>query len=137
MEVDLIRLSLKKELPQMGVLYFAEYPSVLTLEPPDLDNQPNISCIPEGSYVCSRRKSQKTKGLDTFEVMGVPNRTGILFHWGNSVRDTEGCILTGSEFSEDMGKPIVLRSRVAFERFMAYLRNVQSFTLYVRGLDGL
>lgn len=34
------------------------------------------------------------------EVVGVPGRSEILIHWGNSAVDSEGCLLTGNSFSQ-------------------------------------
>lgn len=59
-----------------------------TLEPPDFNNKPNISCIPIGEYVC------RYDGKD-LRIYDVPNRLGIKIHQGNYLKDTKGCILVG------------------------------------------
>ena len=66
---------------------------LFTLENPWLDNAPNISCIPVGSYVCKRVISPKYG--ETFEITGVDGRTHILFHEGNYPSNTMGCVLLG------------------------------------------
>jgi len=60
-----------------GVLKFDNTPFAVTLELDDLENRPNISCIPAGEYICKRVNSPKFG--DTFEVANVPGRTHILF----------------------------------------------------------
>lgn len=99
-----------------------------TLEPPWKGNQQRISCIPEGVYTLRMRDSKivsdTTGGEFTrgWEVTGVLNRTFIMFHVGNWERNTDGCILVGSEFSwHAVHGPMVASSLVAFRRFMAVM----------------
>ena len=66
---------------------------ILTLELPDLGNQKNISCIPEGKYEVHRIYSPKFGNC--FHVQDVPGRSAILIHKGNYTKDTRGCILVG------------------------------------------
>lgn len=66
---------------------------VLTLELPDLGNQKNISCIPEGKYEVHRIYSPKFGNC--FHLQDVPGRSAILIHRGNYTKDTMGCILVG------------------------------------------
>ena len=66
---------------------------LLTLELPDLGNQQNISCIPEGKYEVRRIYSPKFGSC--FHLQNVPGRTAILIHRGNYTKDTHGCILIG------------------------------------------
>jgi len=77
-----------------------KYGNFFTLELPWLDNKRNISCIPQGVYKVRKRYSQRFG--DHFEVLGVPDRTLILFHVGNFPDDTDGCILPGLSL-EDIG----------------------------------
>jgi hypothetical protein len=60
---------------------------------PDLNNQKNISCIPEGIYEYFYRESQKNGSV--IELRNVPDRAFIQVHAGNYTRQIEGCILTG------------------------------------------
>ena len=55
----------------------------------------------------------------------------ILFHRGNTHRDTEGCVLIGSTRGTLHGEPAVLGSRKAFADFMDSLDGVDEFTLIV------
>ncbi len=61
--------------------------------------------------------------------MNVPNRDDILFHWGNFTRNTRGCILVGSYFSED--GMAVMDSKIAFQAFMESLSSVKEFELFI------
>ena len=73
-----------------------------------------------------------TADFETFEVLGVEGHTGLLFHWGNFNRDSEGCILTGEEdFTSDSGERMVTASRKAFAEFMDMQKGVDSFLLAV------
>jgi hypothetical protein len=73
-----------------------------TIELRWLDNQHDISCIPEGSYHVEKFDSS-TKGK-CFWIKNVPGRSGILIHKGNFVSgqqiDSKGCILVGKYFSD-------------------------------------
>lgn len=113
-----------------GVLIFDDVPFAVTLEPPWKNNTRSISCIPPGIYQCKRIQSPKFG--DTFEILGVPNRTHILFHKGNKVSETYGCVLIGSEFGWfGETSPVILRSRAAFEEFEALLRDDDEFELKI------
>jgi len=107
-------------------------PFALTLERPWLDNRKHLSCVPPGSYVCRRVESPKFG--DTFEVTGVPGRSHILFHTGNVMEDSEGCILVGEQFEALGGRPAVLSSRKGFREFLERLEGVEAFTLHIINL---
>ena len=106
------------------------------LENPWKDNTPMISCIPAGRYTCLKRKPNRedlrklcAKANDgdehTFEIMDVPNRSGILFHPGNSENDTHGCPLPGTGIYE----LTVTDSRNAFKALMKRFENENEFEL--------
>ena len=101
-----------------------------TLELPWKGNARRVSCIPAGRYACQRVKSPKFG--DTFEVTGIPGRSAILFHAGNTVGDTNGCILLGSEFGKLRGERGILNSGATFRRFLLATRTVDGFALTVR-----
>ena len=75
-----------------------------TLENPYLDNQRNISCIPEGNYDVRLRLPRESATRDYLHllVQDVPNRDWILFHRGNTAKDTRGCILVGLGSQQDV-----------------------------------
>ena len=81
-----------------------------TLENPYLDNQRNISCIPEGEYPVRLRLARESASRDYLHllVQDVPNRDWILFHRGNYPKDTSGCILVGLGSQQDVVNNSVL-----------------------------
>jgi len=101
-----------------------------TLELPDLGNQQNISCIPEGEYEVHRIYSPKFGKC--FHLQAVPGRTEILIHKGNYNKDTHGCILVGMGHADINGDGTmdVIESSLAMEK----LQNVITediFTLII------
>ena len=101
-----------------------------TMERPDLGNEPFVSRIPAGKYICVRTWYHKG-GYDTYEIISVPDRTRILFHWGNRMIDVNGCVCMGMKFGTYKGQLAVLNSRVAFKRFMKERNGIFSFPLTI------
>jgi len=93
-----------------------------TLENPYLDNQRNISCIPEGKYKVRLRTAREsaTKEYLHLLVQDVPDRSLVLFHTGNSAKDTRGCILVGIGTEQDFVK----NSRLAMELLVKEILNL-------------
>jgi len=112
-----------------GVLFDDLTPFCLTLEREWLNNIRNVSCIPEGKYVCGRVDSPKFG--QTFMVGLVPSRSYILFHKGNIEDDSHGCIILGEEYGELKGKIAVLSSGKAFKEFQERLKTVENFNLEI------
>jgi hypothetical protein len=101
-----------------------------TLEPLWADNKKNISCIPEGIFNAAVYPSQKY-GL-TYSV-SVPERSGVLFHAGNTERDTQGCILVGDYFEMHANIGAYLKeSKKAFKEFIESLKGTKTFILSVK-----
>ena len=75
-----------------------------TLELPFRDNQRSVSCIPTGEYKVRLRLPRESATRDYIHllVQDVPNRDYILFHRGNSAKDTRGCILVGQGSQQDV-----------------------------------
>lgn len=155
-----------------------------TLELPFLDNQQNISCIPNGEYVMVKHKSPKfgncfkvfemdeekykefekdemnsesnfseiyknnlmnnfgslkelfmanvfnDKFLNKYGIMlkEVGGRSEILFHSGNTVKDTQGCILVGLCRNKD-GSIVTGKSRIALEMMLETLDRVNKLIM--------
>lgn len=74
------------------------------------------TCIPEGRY---RMIVDWSPNHEAFlpHLLDVPMFTGIRIHPGNTMVDTEGCILPGLQAGPDM----VTQSRVAFYAFCELL----------------
>ena len=113
-----------------GVLLYMKIPFCVTLEREWLGNQTSISCIPDGEYVCERVNSPKFG--NTFEVINVPNRSKILFHKGNLMMDSHGCIIVGEQFEPLGGKNGVVASGKAFDEFLMITKVVNEFSLHIR-----
>jgi hypothetical protein len=60
--------------------------------PPDGIKTPTETAIPSGTYPVVLSMSQRF-GKVLPEVQNVPGFTGIRMHGGNTIADTEGCIL--------------------------------------------
>ncbi len=95
-KLKLIRDTFTKE-ATLGRLYSNGKFLAYTLERPWKENKNNISCIPFGNYECRVRLAHESGKLKYRHIIveNVPNRDFILFHRGNKVEDSQGCILTG------------------------------------------
>jgi len=102
----------------IGILNFGDY-RCFTLELPQNGNQQNISCIPDGQYVCRKIKSPSLG--DCIEVLEVTGREYIRIHKGNFTSQIQGCILVGEGLSDINGDLIIdiTKSKIAFDKLMA------------------
>ena len=120
MKLKLVRTDGFKEATLTKLYINGEY-FCLLLEPMWRNNQRDDkttpeseeSCIPEGVYGLRKRYSKKfgkhTGGYTPYVIGTQPERDLILFHIGNTVEDTLGCMLTGektgkgkSRYSDDI-----------------------------------
>ena len=129
MNIVIKRIVKDKTKVQIGILFIEDTPLILTLEPA-LEGIPH-PCIPVGKYKCKRVNNRVTHGgmpiKTTFEVQDVPGRSGILFHVGNSMKDTLGCILPG----KGIGKFSIFWSLIAFNEFIDATINIDEFDLEI------
>jgi len=88
----------------IGKLYLNGEFIAHTLELPWKNNEKGISCIPKGVYDCRVRYADESASRDYTHLIveNVPDRTYILFHRGNSAKDSRGCILTGMMRGHDV-----------------------------------
>ena len=104
-----------------------------TLEPKYRDYKggelkvPRKSAVPEGTYPVVVTKSKKF-GKYLPLLVGVPGFEGIRIHSGNTVNDTEGCILVG----QNLIKGKVLLSRLTLEKLMRLIENEKRVFLTIK-----
>ena len=93
-----------------------------TLENPWLDNQRNISCIPEGEYPVRIRYPRESGTRDYLHLLiqDVPNREWVLVHIGNFPSQTQGCVLVGLGSKQN----VVNNSRLAMDLLMKEIINL-------------
>jgi hypothetical protein len=118
--VEIVRLEENETLGTIGILRIQKRVFCATLEPEDKLNAQNVSSIPAQQYICRRHSSPKFG--QTFMVTNVPGRSAILFHPGNLVTDTQGCIVLGELAPDFAGtKPTVRNSAATFREFMSLM----------------
>lgn len=98
----------------IGKVYINRKFFCYSLEKPWKNNEPCISCIPEGVYNTKKHSGEKYKNVPLIE--NVKDRSYILFHIGNSASDTKGCILLGNEYDKE--KQIIKNSKFTFNKFI-------------------
>jgi hypothetical protein len=98
----------------------------VTCEPPDGCNGPD-TCIPAGTYTVIPHDSPAHP--NTWEISGVPNRTAILIHDGNTDKDTLGCVVVGDRMGFIDGLRAVLDSRITLNALRGELP--QTFILEI------
>ena len=106
-----------------GTLEIAGH-SFATGELPDRGNQPEVSCIPAGTYVCTWNFSNRFK-REMYQVLDVPDRTGVRIHSANFMGDKSlgyraelnGCIALGRSIGTLNNQRAVITSRAAVEDF--------------------
>lgn len=91
--------------------------------------------IPKGEFRCmlgQHRLASMTHAFETYEIIGVPGHTNLLFHWGNFNNDSEGCILVGELVAHrTIGSDMITQSKKAFADFIALQSGTLSFLLTV------
>lgn len=112
-----------------GVMLIDGFPMFVTLEEPDNNNAKGISCIPTGEYKVIPHDSPKFP--NTYHVTGVKGRDAILIHSGNTIQDTEGCILVGTSYSTLGQLPSIAGSKDALNKFRSIAKR-DNFTLTIK-----
>lgn len=89
-----------------------------TLELAWRGNTPLISAIPAGRYNTRVRYDHPVERV-RLELVGVPGRTEVQIHIGNTPADIQGCILVGQSVAPEACR--VNNSRAAYRDFRAAL----------------
>tara|TARA_R110000803_G_scaffold64303_3_gene125255 strand:+ start:2421 stop:2960 length:540 start_codon:yes stop_codon:yes gene_type:complete len=117
----LIRDTFSKE-SILGKLYLNDEMFCDTLELPYKDNKRSISSIPVGEYNVRLRYPRESATRDYIHLLvkDVKDRNYILFHIGNSAKDSRGCILVGQKRRQDF----VSNSIIAMSLLMKEIVNL-------------
>ncbi len=111
-----------------------------------LNNQSNISCIPEGIYKVVVRYSKKYGRH--LHITDVDGRGYILIHWGNYAAsfnpksnrpDIRGCVLVGqsyADFDGDGHDEISASKSQTFKKIMKLIKDEDSIELEICGNGG-
>lgn len=100
-----------------GVLNNSDLWTVQTLELPKVDGLPG-SAIPAGRYRITIAFSPHFNRPMPL-IVGIPNRSEIEIHWGNTHTDTRGCILVGMAREGDS----IIQSKEAFANIFSYIED--------------
>lgn len=113
-----------------GVLALNGIPLAITLEQPWRNNAQRTSCIPPGTYHANITTSPRHGKC--ISIANVPNRTHILIHIGNTIKNTNGCILIGRAFHRF---PIwghgITSSRDALDLLFASIKGTEQITITI------
>lgn len=99
-----------------------------SLELPWLENERNVSCIPEGIYPIVKRQSSRFR--DHLLIKDVPDRDLILLHPANDASDElRGCIAPVMRL---LGSDKGSYSKIALELLMANLAQVNYQDCFIK-----
>jgi len=127
--LEIIRVEDSYQYGVFGILLISTEIFCVTLEPPEFENMKNFACIPAGQYECVRILSRFGT---TYEIINIPNRTKVLFHPGNRVEDTEGCVCLAEKFGKLKGDRAILNSGKTFLDFMNTMQSYPEFRLTIK-----
>lgn len=97
--------------------------------------EPSIPVLPIGEHNLSLTYSprfspkspyRKFLGVPLISSPDCPERRGIRIHIGNTVKDTRGCVLIGTEISQDG----IINSRAAYVGFMKFASKINKIVVY-------
>ena len=103
-----------------------------SVEKPWVGNTPFVSCIPAGRYAMALGKYHRG-GYQAFELLGVPGRSDIKIHIGNTPNDVSGCIAIGGKLGFIDKELAVLNSRKVFEKFMMLMGGRNRAVINIHG----
>lgn len=124
-------LTLKRQYQKTQTLGIFTGPgiSLVTMELKWLNNTPQKSCIPEGTYTVLPRTSPKYG--KHFHIQNVPNRDLILIHSANFASQLLGCIGVGKSFADidGDGNMDISASKIALAELLS--KYPKGFTLTI------
>lgn len=94
------------------------------------DNEPRVSCIPEGVYDLEPSLWHSHNNKPVWEIKNVPNRSRILIHPANYASGKHvqllGCIAPVTDYSDLDGDGIIdgTASQKAFNKVMEYFKDI-------------
>lgn len=120
----------------LGKLYIDGAFQCYTLEDTDRlsDGESKIAgktAIPVGEYKVIKRFSPKFNIVTPY-LLDVPEFSYVLIHWGNTSKDTDGCILVGEKLADNS----IIGSRAAFKALMQKLAVVGEATIRIKNKVG-
>lgn len=104
---------------------------IYTIERPWVGNQPKVSCIPEGTYRVAWREANWSRFPRAFQILNVPDRSGILIHSANLARQLHGCIAPGLSRGFIAGESAILSSVAAVNFLESHLPKNSQFLLVI------
>lgn len=138
MELKIVRTKSNKEYTE-GKLYINGVYFCDTLEDQDRGLYQHMSlaeikeakvygktCIPYGKYNIVLTMSNRFKQVMP-EILNVKCFIAIRMHPGNTIYDTEGCILVGKKSNDG----VITNSRKTFNALMNILKNTKSISLII------
>lgn len=128
MDINILRF---KTTPSatLGRLYINGIFQCITLEPPIRKSGIKIwgkTAIPEGVYKLHWMMSARFKSNMPY-LLNVPRFQGVMFHAGNTVKDTKGCILLGMSYNLET----LLNSRKACLNVFPKLQVMEGCTIII------
>ena len=105
-----------------------------TLELAWKDNQKSVSCIPEGTYNVRIRLPRESATRDYLHLIveEVKDRSYILFHIGNTAKDTKGCILVGMKRGESKVKESRIAMDLLMKELLTYGKKTEKINLIIK-----
>ena len=136
--VTVERYAYSPRMGTFGVLTVGPF-TCFTVERPWKDNQPQLSCVPLGTYPLVYEYSEKFK-RELWELKNVPNRSECKIHVANIAQQLEGCIAPGDAegWSAVVGHPpawSVLNSSATLQRFHEAMGSAKAGTIVIRNSD--
>lgn len=100
------------------------------------DDQGNLISAKEWFQGSDELKRKFSVPHEAITVENVRNFARILWHWGNTDLDTEGCYCVGSVFGTTKGRKGVLNSRKKYvEIYPLIFRAIKAGDVYVNYID--